>query len=92
MTILLILIWLILGVLGTMNIYYTFLKDWYLDFEEDYRLFNNGDNAITSIKWVSPLLIIGGGISFILIVLSSCMTCRRAFTFYFKLPKDLKND
>ncbi len=80
-------IWLIFGMLSAMNMYYTFLKDWYLQFNEDYRLYQGG-NTINSVKYMTPLLMLGGLISFILIFVIFTSYKREGFCFYYKIPNE----
>jgi hypothetical protein len=65
-------VWIIAGYIAWRLQYYGLLKWWYLRYKEDYRLWNNGDNAIN--EWHKPLLIIyitvGGIIS--LVVIYTC--------------------
>jgi hypothetical protein len=82
-----IILWLIFGILGTMNIYYSSLKSWYLTFNEDYRLWNNGSGVINKIGFYAILFIPGGLLSFLIIM---CMILilegTKSFTYYFKIP------
>lgn len=88
MTYLYIILWLIFGILATMNLYYSSLKSWYLDFKTDYRLYDNGSGEINKIKFYAILLIPFGVISFILITfLIFVFLKRKSFTYYFKIPK-----
>lgn len=80
-------IWLIFGVLASMNLYYTFLKDWHLQFNEDYRLYEGG-NTINTIKYMSPLLILTGLISFILIFILFTSFKKEGFCYYYKIPNE----
>ena len=87
MTIFLIILWLSVGVLGTMSAYYTDIKDWYILFKQDIREWskNNGGSSLDVIIWLSPILVMGGLITLIM----SCMTSMERnenFTFYFKVP------
>ena len=80
-------IWLIFGVLSAMNMYYTFLKDWYLQFNEDYRLYQGG-NTINSVKYMSPLLILCGLTSFILLFIMFKSFKKEGFCYYYKIPNE----
>lgn len=93
MTTLLIILWLIFGILSVMNLHYTFVKNWYILFNEHPNEFNNG-NAEKERLSLLMVLIPYGLISFILvtIMLLSDKNFKKNFTYYFKIPKNEKSN
>lgn len=81
-------LWFSMGVLGNMSLYYSDLKSWYILFKEDKREWskNNGGSSLEATIWVSPILVIGGGIT----LLVSYLGRGENFTFYFKVPNETK--
>lgn len=63
-----IIVWLLLGIIATWRMYHGTLKSWYIRFNESYWKYHdrNGDSAIHFLVIFSPLLILGGMITFIL--------------------------
>lgn len=87
MTILLIILWLALGVLAVMNMYYTAKKDWYNTFGEDSSKL---DSDSSKLLWcVSPVIILAGAITFILYGIMLYISFgNKAFSYYFQVPED----
>ena len=69
MTTLLVIIWLICGLIAVWRDYHGCLKNWYEQFNESYWDFHRrqGESAISIIIWGSPLIILGGLFSLLLV-------------------------
>lgn len=81
--IILLIIWLLIGLITTWRVYWGDIKEWYIEFNEDYREWSkkNGVSALNVLLILSPIFIFGGLITFILFF-------SRPQTWYFKVPKD----
>lgn len=87
MTILFIILWLLLGVLSLMNMYYTAKKDWYHTFGEDSS--KKDLNSTKLLLFFSPMIILSGAFAFILYgILLYIGFGNKAFSYYFKIPKN----
>ena len=69
-----IIVWLLLGVIAIWRDYHGILKDWYDRYGESYWDFdkeNNNYSAIRLVIYSTPIIILGGLISLIMIELST---------------------
>lgn len=83
---LLIAAWLIVGYLSWRVIYYASLKDWYLQFGDDYRRYNNGKNALRLWRLSMPIVTIGGLVS-LWCTLDDRSYKKHGAVLHFKVPK-----
>lgn len=78
--------WVTVGYLSWRVVYYASIKDWYLQFGDDYRQYNNGNNAMRLWKFSMPVVIVGGLIS-LWCTLGDSSYKKHGAVLYFKVPK-----
>lgn len=88
-----IILWFALGYACWRAVYYGDLKRWYIEYKEDYRTHNNGNNALAMWVAVMPIIIIGGAINIIILaILWRQLSCfKQGLTLHFKIPVTNEN-
>lgn len=77
-----IIIWLLLGIIALWRTYYGWIKEWYLEFNDDLRKNRLYNSHLIILLILSPLFLLGGLLSLIY-----WESLSRYNTWYYKIPK-----
>lgn len=85
-------IWILGGLLAWTACYYSIIKTWYFQFNEDLRKWHGSKNALTLLK-MGLIVFLGVGPIMFLVMLPDILKRKtpfdRGITLYFKIPKNV---